>query len=360
FTSSCSDKNECVASDEWEQTSRYLAQRPAAYKNVFLSSRYLTMRDGVKIAVDLSLPAGLKDGERIPAIIRQTRYFRSSDVGWPLNWLTADRRTIDRKRRALVTHGYAWVDVDVRGTGASFGRWPYPWAPDEVRDGSDVVDWIVKQPWSNGKVGAHGVSYEGSTAEFLLVNKNSAVKAAILECSVFDVYTDITFPGGIHQSWFSKFWNDNNQILDRDDTRQMFHNAAWWSRPFLHGVRPVDGDSNRSVLKEAIQEHSTNGNIEALMSEVTFRHDISRVVGVSIDASSPFSYAQDIKASGATIISWSGWFDGGYTDAAVKRFLTLKNQARLILGPWNHGARQDASPFSPRSASAFNQSSELL
>src|SRR5215475_1507404 len=188
FTSSCRHKNEPVASDEWEPTSRYLAQHPATYKSISFTSRYLTMRDGVKIAVDLTLPAGLKDGERIPTILRQTRYFRSFDVGWPLSWLAADRRSVDRKRRLLVTHGYAWVDVDVRGTGASFGHWPYAWAPDEVRDGLEIVNWIVSQPWSNGKVGAHGVSYEGSTAEFLVVNKNSAVKAAILECSVFDVY----------------------------------------------------------------------------------------------------------------------------------------------------------------------------
>ena len=43
------------------------------------------MHDGVKIAIDLSLPADLKDGERIPAILRQTRYFRSYDIGWPLS-----------------------------------------------------------------------------------------------------------------------------------------------------------------------------------------------------------------------------------------------------------------------------------
>ena len=318
----------------------------------------MTMHDGVKIAIDLSLPADLKDGERIPAILRQTRYFRSYDIGWPLSM--ADFRPVDRKRRVLVTHGYAWVDVDARGTGASFGHWPYAFAPDEVRDGSEIVDRIVKQPWSNGKVGAHGVSYEGSTAEFLLVNKNPAVKASVPQCSLFDIYTDIIFPGGIRQSWFSKFWNDNNHLLDRNDAQQLFHAAAWWARPFLHGVRAVDEDRDRSMLKSAIQEHSKNGDIDALLSEATFRDDVSHVTGVSIDASSPFSYAVDVEASGATLYSWSGWFDGGYTDSAVKRFLTLKNRGRLTLGPWNHGTSQNASPFSPASASAFDRSSELL
>jgi hypothetical protein len=85
FASSCRHKNQPVASDGWQPADQYFAQHPATYKGIFSSSRYLTMRDGVKIAVDLSLPAGLKDGERIPAILRQTRYFRSLDIGWPLS-----------------------------------------------------------------------------------------------------------------------------------------------------------------------------------------------------------------------------------------------------------------------------------
>src|SRR5262249_31828139 len=228
------------------------------------------------------------------------------------------------------------------------------------RDGLEIADWIVSQTWSNGKGGAHGVSYEGSTAEFLVVNENPAVKASVPQCSLFDAYTDNAFPGGIRQSWFSKFWNDNNQILDRDDAQQIFRDAAWWARPFLHGVRPVDDDTDHSMLRRAIQEHGRNGNIDALLSEVTFRDDVSRVTGVSIDASSPFSFAKDIERSGATVYSWGGWFDGGYTDAVVKRFLTLKNRGRLILGPWNHTASQDASPFSPSSITAFDRYAELL
>lgn len=37
------------------------------------------MRDGVRIAVDLWLPDDLKPGAKLPAIVHQTRYFRSVD-----------------------------------------------------------------------------------------------------------------------------------------------------------------------------------------------------------------------------------------------------------------------------------------
>ena len=73
--------------------------------------------------------------------------------------------------------GYALVLVDARGSGASFGMRRFELAEDEVRDYGEVVDWIIEQPWSNGRVGAYGVSYAGNTAEMLAVNMHPAVKA---------------------------------------------------------------------------------------------------------------------------------------------------------------------------------------
>ena len=69
--------------------------------------------------------------------------------------------------------------------------------------------------------------------------------------------------------------------------------------------------------KQAVQEHGTNGDIDAVLSQVTFRDDVSSVTGVATDALSPFTYTRDIEASGATVYSWSGWFDGGCPDWAI-------------------------------------------
>ena len=149
--------------DAWPPASQYLAQHPPLYTGIVRTSRYLTMRDGVKIAIDVNLPQGLKPGEKIPAILHQTRYYRSYDVGWRIRFLTRNWPSL---RKVFVPRGYAWIDMDVRGTGASFGRWPYSWSPDEIRDGAEVVEWIVRQPWSNQRVGATGVSYDGAVLSY--------------------------------------------------------------------------------------------------------------------------------------------------------------------------------------------------
>ncbi|MDQ3953094.1 MAG: CocE/NonD family hydrolase, partial [Actinomycetota bacterium] len=62
-----------------------------------------------------------------------------------------------------VPRGYARAYVDVVGTGNSGGCYDYG-ADRERKSGYDVVEWIAKQKWSNGKVGMIGGSYDGTTA----------------------------------------------------------------------------------------------------------------------------------------------------------------------------------------------------
>jgi putative CocE/NonD family hydrolase len=69
-------------------------------------------------------------------------------------------------------------------------------------DGYDIVEWIVQQPWSNGKVGSYGISYSGTTAEFLLANQHPAVKAAILSWYDFDAYKSPVKPYGMQSDGF--------------------------------------------------------------------------------------------------------------------------------------------------------------
>ncbi|QIS18679.1 CocE/NonD family hydrolase [Nocardia terpenica] len=60
----------------------------------------------------------------------------------------------------LVRGGYRVMIVDARGTGNSQGEWGM-WGPREQQDTSELIDWITKQPWSDGTVGMTGISYSG-------------------------------------------------------------------------------------------------------------------------------------------------------------------------------------------------------
>lgn len=352
------------------------------YRGMRYSSFYLTMRDGVRIAVTLCLPSELADGDRLPAILNQTRYFRSMELRQPLRTLLGGKAlhhipSTARSRKRFVANRYAWVDVDVRGTGASYGSRVSEWSPDEIRDGAQIVDWIVSQPWSNGRVGALGSSYSGAAAEFLLANAHPAVRAVAPRFALFDAYPDIAFPGGIHAAWFTETWGRYNDALDRNAPHEV---AGRWLKLLVTGVRPVDDDRDRSLRANAIAAHRDNYDVHEQALSLTFRDDVApsdpyhndlggrlEPVGTPIDDSgslnlvSPHNYWRDIESSGAAIYSYGGWFDGAYGHSAVKRFLTITTPgSRLILGPWNHGGKWHVEPFRQPSKTSFDHEGELL
>ena len=85
---------------------------------------------------------GIFENGKGPTILIRTPYGKGSDL------LPAYQAFVDR--------GYSVVMQDVRGRYASEGVFDALTA--EGRDGSDTLDWIAAQPWSDGKVGMVGGS----------------------------------------------------------------------------------------------------------------------------------------------------------------------------------------------------------
>ncbi len=308
------------------------------------------MRDGVRLAIDVNLPRSMEAGTRLPTILEQTRYRRS------LQPRPEFRDSLDgpgRRVSAFVSRGYAYVIVDVRGTGASFGSRDVELGPIEVADGSDVVDWIIRQPWSDGKVGATGVSYVGTTAELLLVNRHPAVRAIAPQFSFFDAYTDIALPGGIPNTGFMLTWSRAIGPIDRNELPEA-------ARRLFVGSRPVDGDSGDVLLAQAVREHAANPDIYENLRGVVFRDDTA-LAGWTLDDLSPHAMLNDIRATGVPIYSYSGWYDGAYARAAALRFRAVRTPgSRLVLGPWNHGGGSYYSPSAGTLRSSFPHTHELL
>jgi len=322
-------------------------------------SRYLTMQDGVKIAITVYQPSSIKNRTRHPTILHQTRYWRSIEYRWPLSLFKENlpRGLMGTYATRFLSNGYVWIDVDVRGSGASFGSRPYAYSPKEIQDGSEIVDWIIQQPWSNGRVGALGISYAGAAAEMLLVNKHPAVKAVAPLFSGYDLYPEIAFPGGIHLSWFTKTWTYINNQLDQNQLPF----SSWMTQALVHGVSPVDDDGDHRLLQSALTEHQANWSPHKEALGLIFRDDIPLSHNIpSIDHLSTQHYANDIADSGAAIYSYSGWFDGGYQLAAINRHLRHNTPLnKLIIGPWDHGGKSNISPYNVAPAE-FDHQGELL
>jgi putative CocE/NonD family hydrolase len=360
-------------------------------------SLYLTMRDGVKIALDVTLPAGL-DG-KAPTILRQTRYHRRMNYKGLFKHPKV-RGLLDQQqgsRQFFVTRGYAWVDICARGSGASSGWRPSPWSFEEIGDAREIVDWIVGQEWSNGAVGARGISYDGTAAEYLLYHHHPAVKAVAPRFALFDIYADIGMPGGIALDFFIKNWAQFNDALDRnrfddvlrlilgfsrDGRKQLARSdhggvadrifasalrlrgpAARLIGASVRGVAPVDADDGTRVSAH-MQERGRNLNVAQATETLEFRDDTNLSPNdpeLTIDAFSPHSHIHQLRASGAATYHYSGWFDGAYQLSAIKRFHAYGNEKdQMILGPWEHSGRQNISPWETSRTPLFDHDAELL
>jgi len=336
----------------------YPIQPPLNLHDIEMRAVHVTMPDGVKIAVDVFLPRQHASGQTFPAILLGTRYFRRSSYRFPFqNWMWTQTTLTHRH---FLANGYAYVGMDARGTGASTGHWAAPWTETEISDYAEVMDWVIRQPWSDGRLGALGISYNGTSAEMMAHTKHPALKAVIPMFSLFDLYPDIAYPGGIHLSWFTEHWTQGNLALD---SNQIYKDKTFplLLRLLSRGVQPVDDDLDGAQLRAAIAQRADNWNTYRGALTSPFRGDwLTNLPGVTFDNLSPHTHLEAVAESNVAVYSYGGWFDGSYPRACVNRYLSLKNpNRRLTLGAWNHGGSHNCTPTVQR-PTQFNHFAEWI
>jgi len=342
----------------WTVTpSAYRATRERQFTVAPPISRHVRMRDGCRLAMDVYLPEGDRPAGGVPAILVLTPYYRRFAVAPGSD--AEPTPNAARYRDAFVPYGYAVVVVDVRGTGASFGTRDGFRSPTEREDFREVADAIVAEPWSNGIIGATGISYLGAAALFLATTGHPAVKAIAPLFAVWNTWADHQYPGGVRMSELPHAYDRLMIGLDHD-RRDILAETAYFGHPDYRGPAPVDGDDG-TLVAEAVEEHRANFRMADFIGEFPFADSVlpyDPTFGAF--SFSPYHYADGIRPDCA-IYNVSGWMDGaGFANGSIVRHLTLANRQHLLLGPWDHGARTNVSPWRQATAAQFPLDAELL
>jgi putative CocE/NonD family hydrolase len=249
----------------------------AAPSSTAAPDTFVTMSDGVKIAVSIQLPKGYAPGKRYPTIFEVSGYDGGSAQGGTL----ADDLHVPEQvpviphgdSRQLTSHfedEYVTVHASVRGTGCSGGEFDlFSWKSAE--DGKEIIDgWIPKQPWANGDVAIVGHSYSGITGFMVAATRPTHLRAVSVSGLIDDMYRGIVYPGGVSDYGFPLLWagvlrpvydaagglapgivRSPDADDDPDRQQQCAANIATKSRnvlddPIVHGLSTTDNEWYRS------------------------------------------------------------------------------------------------------------------
>ena len=326
------------------------AETPAGFKRN--SAHYVAAADGTRIALDLWLPEDLAPDARVPTLIEGSRYWRDvrpTLLGRIMALFGSPGPGIlpDGFKRYFNARGYAYVHVEVRGTGASFGVHKAEYSIEEMADYAAILDWIVAQPWSNGRVGSVGVSYAGTTAELMTTNAHPALKAAAPLYSDFDTQYHLATPGGVYQPAFVDAWSNVVLAMDANNTCVVIGAETYmdclFGKLLVGGIKPVDGPDGAD-LDAAVAEHASP-DPTSLVAGLAFRDSHWGDAGYSSLENQAYGRKAEIEAAGVPMYVVSGWFDAATVEGTLARFMSFSNLQTVVIAPFSHGGGHDTDSF---------------
>lgn len=273
----------------------------------------MPMRDGVRLDTSVWLPSG---GGPAPAILLRTPY-KESVMGF---------RRLGVLR--YVEAGYALVIQQIRGIGASEGRFAFN-SPTEPLDGYDTVEWIAAQPWCSGAVGMDGSSYVAMTQLTAAKARPPHLRCIVPAVPSVDFFAEVPYRGGIFTRLHSLNWSRLIQIDSlRDLTGGFFSAMPVLSQPEVLGrllSRPLADAAEGSLHGDFLRHYREP--LEHPTFDDWWRQ---RTLG-----------ADDYARLDLPALVVGGNFDLGIGTLTLWKQLeahaAYPERRWLLIGPWDHG-----------------------
>ena len=258
---------------------------------------YIPMKDGAQISYTLYRPSAQGP---FPTLLIYNMYDASAVAP---NW----NQTVSTEVSDYLEEGFAVMGANVRGSACSSGNFDPLDAEQVGRDGAEVVEWIARQPWSDGGVGMFGHSGSGITQFYVAARNPAPLKAVIPGAAPADLYRDIGYPGGLFNYTFMYQW------AERAQPTQAAHAAR---------VHIESGDRDCAQRLGSQQPNTTFKELRnrPLDDDWYARHSV-------------YSVASRIKVPAFVVF---GWQDQSVLSTAVRVFDQLQGPKRMLLAEEGH------------------------
>jgi len=266
------------------------------------SNVVVPMSDGTRLVADVHLPKAAP-GTRFPCLLEITAYRKET------------RATEGAGHFA--PRGFAFVEVDLRGTGGSEGRFDGIHAAQEQRDGAEAVEWVAAQPWCNGKVGMFGGSWTGGN-QYLVAAQRPPHLAAIApqRAVTSDFYRDVWYVGGMLSLSFGATWGGLTQGF----------NAV--------GADPTSGPDPELAAQALIDHTTTASPIYGKYAEEPYDGPMYHEASI----------VDRFERIDVPVFHVEGWYDA-FLNGQLRAFTSLlaleragrvRGPNHMIIGPWAH------------------------
>lgn len=269
-----------------------------------------------------------KDGKSVSAIVVRPRSGTAKQPTVLSFTIYADDNNL-LQAREIAANGFVGIVATTRGKRFSTGP-VVPFAHDGS-DANDVIDWISRQPWSDGQVGMLGGSYAGWTQWAAAMQLHPALKTIVPSVAIIPGLTS-PLENGVYQGWQYPWiaYTTNTPFLDDavygDRDRWSRLDSTWYANGLAYGsLDSIDGTPN-PLWHEWIRHPTYDGYWQRLSPQ---GRQFSRIT--------------------IPVLTTTGYFDGAQTGALqyLREHYRYNSKAQhyLLIGPWDHfGAQGRPSP----------------
>nr|MDO8115287.1 CocE/NonD family hydrolase [Candidatus Sigynarchaeota archaeon] len=311
----------------------------------------LTMRDGIQVAIDVYFPRHVYDTRgKCPTILIRMPYWK-------------DKLQVINQH--FGQNGYVVVVQDIRGTGHSNKTGVNSYTILEREDAQDVIAWIKKQFWWNGKLGTWGASYLGLT-QWAVYDSEDITCFNIQVSSPRNIWAQHNGLGinelsvAISRIQCDGAWFYEPMSPGKQERMPYFQYAGHYINDPAKGMYNLVPGLEKITMKDmaAIKKKEMISIMKAVYGldlhgktpdpKVYQRFVMSLIFGHSLDLYAEFmpgyldlDYAKITRPN----LIIGGWYDM-FIKISLEDFCNIRSKAaplarkytKMFIGPWGHGA----------------------